>query len=185
MPNGILITGLNGCGKSTVCKLLARKLNYFSMDVEDYYFIKSDIPYSKFHTLEQTRQLMLDDIQEHGDFVLATVNCDWGNDIASMCKLAVVLRAPLATRMERIKYREYDKFGDRVLRGGDLYESQQKFHNKVLERGEDHMAKQMQFIKCPTIEVDAVLSVEDVIDTIYQKFLQTVFSEPYSENNYC
>lgn len=78
MPEGILITGLNGCGKSTVCRLLAEKLNYFSMDVEDYYFIKSDTPYSKFHTLEETQRLMERDIEKHQKFVLATVNCNWG-----------------------------------------------------------------------------------------------------------
>lgn len=172
LPDGIIITGLNGCGKSTVRKLLAEKMNYYSMDVEDYYFIKSDTPYSKFHTLEQTKQLMLKDIQKHGDFVLATVNCDWGEEIASMCKLAIVLSAPLDLRMKRIKNREYEKFGDRVLQGGDLYESQQKFHNKVLLRGEEHITKQMQFITCPILELDATLPIYDIVNTIYKKYLQ-------------
>lgn len=174
MPDGILITGLNGCGKSTICKMLADRLNYYSMDVEDYYFIKSDTPYSKFHTLEQTKQLMLKDIQKHGNFVLATVNCDWGEEIASMCKFAVVLRAPLDLRMKRIENREYDKFGDRVLAGGDLYDSQQKFHNKVLARGEEHMVKQMQYIECPIIKVDAALPIEDIVDIILKEWRKQV-----------
>lgn len=174
MHNGILITGLNGCGKSTVCKILADRLNYYSMDVEDYYFIKSDTPYSKFHTLEQTKQLMLKDIQKHGDFVLATVNCDWGEEISSMCKLAVLLSAPLDLRMKRIKNREYDKFGNRVLEGGDLYASQQKFHNKVLARGDEHMVKQIQFIKCPIIEVDATLPIENVVKIILKEWRKQV-----------
>lgn len=172
MFNGILITGLNGCGKSTVCKLLAEKMNYFSMDVEDYYFIKDDTPYSKFNTYEQTKKLMLDDIKKHNNFVLATVNCDWGEDIASMCKLAVVLKAPLDIRMQRIKKREYDKFGDRVLTGGDLYESQQKFHTKVLNRGEEHIEKQMQFITCPVLELDATLPIIDIVNAIYENCIQ-------------
>lgn len=172
LPDGIIITGLNGCGKSTVCKLLAKKLNYYSMDVEDYYFIDSDIPYSKFHTHEETRKLMLEDIVQHNHFVLATVNCDWGEEITSMCKLAVVLKAPLNTRMERIKKREYEKFGDRVLKGGDLYESQHKFHNKVLARGEEHIAKQMQFLTCPVLKIDATLPICDIVNTIYKKCSQ-------------
>lgn len=167
--NGVLITGLNGCGKSTVCKILAEKLNFYSMDVEDYYFIKSDIPYSKFHTLEQTKQLMLEDIHKHGNFALATVNCNWGEEIASMCKLAVILRAPLDVRMKRIEKREYEKFGNRVLIDGDLYESQQKFHDKVFARGEEHMKKQMQFIKCPIIEIDASLPIENVVNSILKE----------------
>ena len=169
LPNGIIITGLNGCGKSTVCRLLAEKMNYFSMDVEDYYFIDGDTPYSKFRTHEQTKKLMLDDIAKHKDFVLATVNCDWGEEITAMCKLAVVLKAPLEIRMERIKKREYEKFGDRVLQGGDLYESQQKFHNKVLARDEKHIEKQMQFITCPVFEIDATLSIKDIVCAIYKK----------------
>lgn len=172
LPNGIIITGLNGCGKSTVCRILAEKLNYYSMDVEDYYFIDSDIPYSEFHTHEQTKKFMLDDIVKHNDFVLATVNCDWGQEISSMCKLAVVLKAPLDIRMERIKKREYEKFGDRVLPGGDLYESQQKFHNKVLARGDEHIAKQMEFITCPVLKLDATLSICDIANTIYEKYMQ-------------
>lgn len=172
MSNGIIITGLNGCGKSTVCKALAEKLNYYSMDVEDYYFIDSDIPYAKFHTHEETKKRMLDDILKHKNYVLATVNCDWGKEIISTYKFAVVLKAPLDLRMKRIKEREYRKFGSRVLNGGDLYESQQKFHNKVFARGEEHMEKQMKFIECPIIEVDAALPIKEVINIVYQKYLQ-------------
>lgn len=172
MPNGIIITGLNGCGKSTVCKLLAEKLNYYSMDVENYYFIDSDIPYSKFRTHEQTKKLMLNDITKYNNFVLATVNCDWGNEITSACRLAVVLKAPLDIRMERIKKREYEKFGDRVLNGGDLHESQQKFHNKILTRGDEHIVKQMKFITCPVLELDATLPICDIVNIIYEKYKQ-------------
>ncbi|MCM1285157.1 MAG: AAA family ATPase [Acetobacter sp.] len=172
MCKGIIITGLNGCGKSTVCKLLSEKMNYYSMDVEDYYFIDSDTPYSKFHTHEQTKELMFNDIVKYNNFILATVNCDWGKDIISMCKLAVVLKAPLDIRMERIKKREYDKFQDRVLIGGDLYESQQKFHNKVLARDEKHIEKQLQFITCPVLELDAKLPIDDIVNTIYKKCVQ-------------
>lgn len=172
MPCGIVITGLNGCGKSTVCKLLAEKLNYYSMDVEDYFFIDSDIPYSKYHTHEQTKNLMFDDIVKYNNYVLATVNCDWGEEITSTYKFAVVLKAPLDVRMNRIRQREYEKFGNRVLKNGDLYESQQKFHNKVLVRGEEHIVKQMKFIACPVLEVDALLPIDDIVDIIYKKYLR-------------
>ncbi len=74
--------------------------------------------------------------------------------------------------MERIKGREQAKFGDRVLRDGDLYESQKKFHNKVLSRGEEHIEKQMQFIMCPVLKLDATLPIHDIVNSIYKKCLK-------------
>lgn len=38
MVYGIAIMGLNGCGKSTLAHEISKRLNYFEMDVEDYYF---------------------------------------------------------------------------------------------------------------------------------------------------
>ncbi len=38
MIRGIAIFGLNGGGKSTLTHALAKQIDYFEMDVEDYYF---------------------------------------------------------------------------------------------------------------------------------------------------
>ena len=38
MQEGIAIVGLNGSGKSTLGHALAKALNYYEIDVEDYYF---------------------------------------------------------------------------------------------------------------------------------------------------
>ncbi len=45
MHNKIIICGGNGAGKSTLGKALADKLNYKFMDIEDYYFLKSESGY--------------------------------------------------------------------------------------------------------------------------------------------
>lgn len=39
----------------------------------------------------------------------------------------VYLDVPLEMRMKRIRQRAIDKFGDRVLPGGDMYEQEEKF----------------------------------------------------------
>ena len=38
MIRGIAIMGLNGCGKSTLAHTIAKRLDFYEMDVEDYYF---------------------------------------------------------------------------------------------------------------------------------------------------
>ena len=47
MYNGIAIIGLNGAGKSTLAHVLAKKLHYFEIDVEDYY-IQTDFAGNEF-----------------------------------------------------------------------------------------------------------------------------------------
>ena len=41
--------------------------------------------------------------------------------------LVVYLDVPLDMRMKRIRQRAIDKFGDRVLPGGDMYEQEESF----------------------------------------------------------
>ena len=38
MIRGIAIMGLNGCEKSTLAHTIAKRLDFYEMDVEDYYF---------------------------------------------------------------------------------------------------------------------------------------------------
>ena len=47
MPRGIIVCGANGSGKSTFGRELARALRYRYMDIEDYYFKESAVPYSE------------------------------------------------------------------------------------------------------------------------------------------
>ena len=55
MPNGIIAVGLNGRGKTTIGRELAKALNYKNMYVEDYYFLESEIPYTISRTKEEVR----------------------------------------------------------------------------------------------------------------------------------
>ena len=69
MPNGIIAVGLNGSGKTTIGRELAKALNYKNMYVEDYYFLESEIPYTISRTKEEVRWLILTDIRKKDYFV--------------------------------------------------------------------------------------------------------------------
>lgn len=171
MLNGIIIMGLNGSGKSTICHKLADVLNYRRMDVEDYYFLNSDIPYAKSRTHEEVKQLMLDDIIIHHNYVLSSVGCNWGSEIVSTYKLAILLYAPLQVRLERIKQRETTRFGNRVLEGGDMYESQKRFHDMVASRSAEDIKQQACSLTCPVLEISATLPVKEILSLIYSCYL--------------
>ena len=79
MGIGIIICGLNGAGKSTLGKALAEKLNFHFIDNENLYFPKTDpyYLYSSPRTHEEAEKLLLDEIKQYKNFVLASVKGDY------------------------------------------------------------------------------------------------------------
>lgn len=178
---GIVICGLNGCGKSTLTRILAQELGYLRMDVEDYYFQPAANPYASSRTKEEVRALMLADIRRCPRFVLASVRADWGKEINDAYALAVVLSAPKETRLQRIEGREIDKFGSRVLPGGDMYAQQQRFRATVADRTEDMVEEGLPRLSCPILRLNAENSVQDNIKAIknaYEKVIAMQESAP-------
>lgn len=175
MSNGIILFGLNGSGKSTLGKALADELHYKHMDIEDYCFIDSDIPYTLERTRDEYQNLMLKDIKEHKNFVLSAVQGNFLEEITSKYKLAVFIEVAYDIRMDRVEQRATDKFGDRVKKGGDMYESEKKFLDFVKKRTPTTVKKWSETLKCKTIYIDGTRHVKDNVDLIkavYFKVLQ-------------
>ena len=156
-PRGIIIFGANGSGKTTLGRELARILNFKRMDIEDYYFQESEIPYTKPRSHEDYLNLMLTDIEKHGSFVLSSVTGDYGDIIPQFYVLGVYVSAPLELRMERIKQRAFNQHGERVLKGGDMYESEQKFFDFAASRPLAPIEQYAETLKCPVIRVDGTV----------------------------
>lgn len=108
-PQGIIVFGANGSGKSTLGRELANILNFKHMDIEDYHFEKSEIPYTVERSHEDCLNLMLADIKKHHSFVISAVTGDFGDTIPQLYELAVFILAPIELRIKRIEQREYEK----------------------------------------------------------------------------
>ena len=170
MTRGIIVFGPNGSGKSTLGRELASVLNFKYMDIEDYHFIKSKIPYTVERSKEDCLNLMLTDIEKYGSFVISAVTGDFGEKISSMYDLAILISAPLETRIVRIKQRSYKKFGERVCEGGDLYEQQLKFVDFVASRSLSGIEQWAATLVCPVIYVDGTKSISENIEWIIEQY---------------
>jgi uridine kinase len=154
MNCGILVCGLNGAGKTTLARELSRLLDYKHMDIEDYFFLPSDIPYARSRTQHECIPLMLEDMEKHPNFVLSAVIGDFGDEIIKRFDLAVIIDVPLDVRMRRVLKRDIDRFGNRVFEGGDLYEQQMQFHNKVAARPANYTEVWVKTLTCPVLRID-------------------------------
>lgn len=168
MGTGIIICGLNGAGKSTLGKALAEELHFHFIDNEDLYFPKTD-PNNIFaspRTREEVEKLLLHEIKAHEDFVFASVKGDYGEAVYPFFRCAVLIDVPKDIRLERVRNRSFQKFGDRMLSGGDLHEQEERFFALVESRAENTVEKWVSVLNCPVIRVDGRKPIEENISFI-------------------
>lgn len=167
MGIGIIVCGLNGAGKSTLGKALAEKLNFHFIDDENLYFPKadSDYIYDSPRTHCEVEKLFLSEIKEHENFVYAAVKSDY-----SFFQYAILIDVPKEVRMKRVKNRSFQKFGNRMLSGGDLYEKEEEFFEFVKSRPENTVEVWLQSLHCPIIRVDGTKSIEENVILLLKCF---------------
>ena len=170
MPNGIVVFGANGCGKTTLGRELARQLNIKHFDVEDYCFEKSEIPYSKPCSKSAAMERMIVDLEKCDFFVLSGVTGDYGDTIRSMYQLGVFLSVPIAIRLERVKRRSFEQYGNRVLAGGDMFEREQEFFEFVRTRNLSVIDEWVKTLTCPILPLDGTKSIPENLELILQSY---------------
>ncbi len=158
---GILICGLNGSGKSTVGKALARRIGYRFIDVEDLYFPKDDTNYKYSHPRgkEEVISLLNDMISEDRRFVFCAVRGDYGDRFLAALDHIVYIDVPKDERTRRVFNRSYEKFGERMLEDGDLYERENSFLSAAQIRPDDYVESWLDEVNIPIIRIDGTRPV--------------------------
>lgn len=172
MVNRIAIVGGNGSGKTTLGATFSKELNYKHMDIEDYYFENAEIPYSQSRTRKEVLHLMEQDVVKYPKFIISAVNADLGGKINSLYDCVIYLKVPLEIRLKRVKQRSYDKFGDRVLEGGDMYEQEQEFFDSIVTKTLEKTDEWVKCIPCPIIYVDGTKPIDETIGLLLTKLAE-------------
>lgn len=167
MPHKILICGANGAGKSTLGRALAAATGWKFMDAEDYFF--TDSSYEAQRSRDEVRLLLKSDMQTHRDFIFASVKGNYGDDIISLFTCAVYLDIAKHESMRRIYRRSREKFGGRMLPGGDMYEKETAFFDMVLARPENEVACWLESAGLNVIYLDGALPVSENLRILLRK----------------
>ena len=168
MGIGIQICGLNGCGKSTLGRALAEKIGFHFIDNENLYFSRTntDEPYMNPKSRTDVERLLMDEVSKHPDFVFSAVKGDYGKDIIPMYNYVVVIEVPREIRLQRVRNRSFQKFGNRMLIGGDLHDQEEAFFQMVESRRDDYIEDWLQTVKCPIIRVDGTKPIDENVKHI-------------------
>lgn len=127
MKEIIYIFGASGSGTSTLGKYISEQLGYEFMDSDDYFWLPTTPPFTQKRDQTERIRLMKMDIDRADNMVISGSITNWGDELIPMFTLAVRLITDTEVRIDRIRKREYDRFGNRILSGGEMFDQHQAF----------------------------------------------------------
>ncbi|HEX7022723.1 MAG TPA: hypothetical protein VF171_07685 [Trueperaceae bacterium] len=126
-PHRIHLFGASGSGTSTLGKLLAGRLGVEHFDADDYYWQRTDPPYTVKNPPAQRVRLLLADMAPTDAWVLSGSVVSWGDAFIPRFSVAVLVSVPHEARMQRLRLREKERYGARIEAGGDMHEHSRAF----------------------------------------------------------
>lgn len=177
MSTGIMIAGPSGSGKSSLGKIVAEKLGFPYFDVDDYIWKKdTSAPYTQMYSKAEKISRLSGDIEPYEHFVMAGSMSSFHQAFDDKFAMMVFLYAGPEIRLQRVHKRAMERFGKRILEGGDLYESHQKFlesSRRYESDGSPNLSEQKEWMKslqCAKIELDGTNSLEINAQIIVEKW---------------
>ncbi|WP_339313851.1 AAA family ATPase [Paenibacillus sp. FSL M7-0896] len=124
MYRKIHIMGASGAGTTTLGKALAARLPHVHLDSDDYFWEQK---YTKQSVVAERLNKLQADMARNEPWILSGAVCGWGDSLRDTFDLVIFLWIPEEIRLERLRAREYERYGDEGLPGGDKYEDVESF----------------------------------------------------------
>jgi adenylate kinase family enzyme len=175
MKQRILIFGASGVGTTTLGRLLAKRLNIPHYDTDDYFWIKTSVPFTERREVNQRIELLKTDLQNHPSWIISGSLCGWGDFVIPMFTLAVFLCIPQEQRMERLQSREIQRYGlEAISPGGWFYEHHEEFiawAAKYDTAGTDMRSKAtheqwISKLSCKVLRIEGLFSVQELVNKV-------------------
>lgn len=165
----IHIYGASGSGTTTLGLALCEKYGYKHMDTDDYFWLSTDPPFTNNRILTERIALMEHDIKQYENVVISGSLSGWGDVLIPYFDLAIRVITPAEVRLQRLREREFKRFGSRILEHGDMYEENRKFLKWAEEYdiGDINMRSKImhdrwsELLACDKIIVDGTKPVQE------------------------
>lgn len=124
MMDKIHIFGASGSGATTLGRALSRELPHVHFDGDDYFWQE------KFTIQREPAErirLLREDLEQQSKWIISGAVARWGDDLKSTFDLVIFLYVPQEIRLQRLRNRELERYGNEILPGGKMYTESQKF----------------------------------------------------------
>lgn len=177
MLHRIHIFGASGSGATTLGAQLAQRLDGLHLDTDLYYWQDTEPPFRHKRSPDERVALIERDAQGAANWVLSGSICSWSDPLLHHFTFAVFLHLDPAIRMARIAARERDRYGARILPGGDMHEQHLKFMEwadsydsaRAPIRSLDLHERWMLKLRCPIVRLDSGMPVKVLCNEVLQR----------------
>jgi len=172
----INVIGASGSGTSTLGRSVASALDIPFFDSDDYFHAPTDPPFQKQRFAQERYEMMHRDLRPDRSWVLIGGIVGWAPCPILDFTCIVFLYVPTAVRVERLRLREPIRFGNRIAKGGDMFDTHEEFidwasrydngdvEGKTLARHEAYLRNQL----CPVLEYRDVGTVSDITASVFR-----------------
>lgn len=174
----ILIFGASGSGVTTLGKVVSQRLNFDYFDSDDYFWKSTEIPFTERNNPEERNSKIIAALNNSENWILGGSTFQWGlNDFLSF-DLVVFLCIPADIRMERLKRREFERYGNiiyndplRIEKFKDFllwaadYDLNTGIANRTRQSHEDWLSS----VNFPILKIIGDYTVKERLELILQK----------------
>ena len=178
MARGIIIFGSSGSGTTTLGREAAKLLGFQHFDLDDYLWRwDTKIPFTVTRPREERIKLLMGDISRFPHFIMSGSMDSYNAPFVPLFDLAVLIFAPVETRVERVNARELARFGERILPGGDMFETHKDFLAMVHRYDTDGSPcrrvheQWAATLPCPVLHVDGTVAIAKNAGRIVEQYL--------------
>lgn len=123
----IHIFGASGSGVTTLGKALSQKLNIEYFDSDDFFWLKTDIPFTIKQDPAVRNTVISEKLNNTRHWVFGGSILHWGPDVFPRFDLIVFLYLAPNIRLNRIRKREHERYGDEIIINPERKDKFEKF----------------------------------------------------------
>ena len=131
MKKHIHIFGASGSGTTTISQKVCGHTGYSHFDSDSYFWLGGPPPPPDPFTVTRGRgdyaALMDRDLNSSPHWVLSGSVTGWYDELVSVFDLIVFVYVPTDIRMERLRRREAERYGDAILPGNSRHQASAEF----------------------------------------------------------
>jgi adenylate kinase family enzyme len=173
----IHIMGASCAGSTTLGRALSVRLDIPYFDTDDYFWKPSNPPYTVRYHAEERNINLIDAIQPYESYIVGGSVINWGDEWLTAFDLIVFLHIPPEIRLQRLKDREFERYGDVIYHEPDRIQAYQKYldwaaaydtnsiSGRTLQAHEEWLRK----LTCPVLNIRGNTTVQQRIDLVLNK----------------